>query len=281
MRDYEDKDRKSQPKGPVINMISGGPTAARTTSNSRKAYAWEVMHIMGEIPKKARTEVPLIFDDSDLDGVKFPHDDPFVITPIIGNSPVKRVLVDNGASVDILSYDAFIEMGYNDTQLTPYDMPIYGFNGIESKIEVTIRLPVTIGQEPREAMQMLNFVDIKASTTYNVILGRIGLYAFKAIASTYHLKIKFPTRNGVGEERGDQKMARSCYVAALRHDGAGGQILPIEDMDVREREEQRGKPAECLIPISLSFDDPNKVTNIGALLPKPLKAEITKFLQEK
>ena len=63
--------------------------------------------------------------------------------------------------MDILSYDAFIKMGYNDTQLTPYDMPIYGFNGVESKIEGTIRLPVTIGQEPREAMQMLNFVVLK------------------------------------------------------------------------------------------------------------------------
>ena len=51
-------------------------------------------------------------------------------------------------------------------------------------------------------------------------------------------------------------------------------------MDVREREEQRGKPAEGLISIPLSSDDPNKVTNIGALLPEPLKAEITKFLQE-
>ena len=126
-------------------MISGGPTAAGITSNSRKAYAREVMNIMGEVPKKARTEVPIVFDDSDLDGVKFPHDDPLVITPIIGNSPVKRVLVDNGASVDILSYDAFIKMGYTDAQLTPSDMPIYGFNGVESKIEGTIRLPVTIG----------------------------------------------------------------------------------------------------------------------------------------
>ena len=51
-------------------------------------------------------------------------------------------------------------------------------------------------------------------------------------------------------------------------------------MDVRAREEQRGKPAEDLIQIPLSSDDLNKVTNIGSLLPEPLKAEITKFLQE-
>jgi hypothetical protein len=73
---------------------------------------------------------------------------------------------------------------------------------------------------------MLNFVVIKASSTYNAILGRTGLHAFKAVASTYHLKIKFPTRNGVGEERGDQKTAMSCYVAALRPDGVGGAGSP-------------------------------------------------------
>ena len=83
---------------------------------------------------------------------------------------------------------------------------------------------------------MLNFVVIKASTTYNAILGRTGLHAFKAIASTYHLKIKFPTRNGVGEERGDQKMARICYVAALRHDGAGGKYCSSRTwMSAQER----------------------------------------------
>ena len=61
-------------------MIFGGPTAAGTSKNSRKAYAREFMHIVGEAPKKARTEVSLMFDDTDLEGVKFPHDDPLVIT---------------------------------------------------------------------------------------------------------------------------------------------------------------------------------------------------------
>ncbi|KAL8105090.1 hypothetical protein AgCh_029036 [Apium graveolens] len=96
----------------------------RDQDDQGKAYTREVMHIVGEAPKRARTEVTLAFDDSDLEGVKFPHDDPLVITPVIGNSPVKRVLVDNGASVDILLHDTFLRMGYNDSQLTPTDMPI-------------------------------------------------------------------------------------------------------------------------------------------------------------
>ena len=242
-RDNDDHDRRTEPRGPVINMISGGPTAAGLSSNSRKAYAREVMCIVGEPPKRAKTEIALTFDDSDLEGVKFPHDDPLVITPVIGNSSIKRVLVDNGASVDILFYDAYQKMGYADSQLTPSNMPIYGFNGVESKIEGMIQLPVTMGAEPRQATYMLNFMVIKASSTYNAILGRTGMHAFKAIASTYHLKIKFPTRNGVGEEKGDQKMARSCYVAALKPGGVGGQVLSIKE----------------LVPISLYRGKPEKV----------------------
>ncbi|KAL8147772.1 hypothetical protein AgCh_005188 [Apium graveolens] len=115
---------RPRPRGPVINTIFGGPTAIGLSKNSRKAYAREVMHIVGEAPKRARTEVTMSFDDSDLEGVKFPHDDPLVITSIIGNSPVRRVLMDNGASVDILLHDTFLRIGYNDSQLTPTDMRI-------------------------------------------------------------------------------------------------------------------------------------------------------------
>ncbi|XP_074374228.1 uncharacterized protein LOC141714617 [Apium graveolens] len=168
----------------------------------------------------------LEFGDPDLEGLKFPQDDPLVITPIIGNCHVMRVLVDSGASVDILFHDIFIRMGYNDSQLTPSDAPIYGFNHVECKGEGAIQLPVTIGEEPREATQMLNFQVVKAASTYNAIMGRTGIHAFKTVPSTYHMVLKFPTRNGVGEARGDQKVAHSCYVAALRPNGTGGRSSP-------------------------------------------------------
>ncbi|KAL8134681.1 hypothetical protein AgCh_009636 [Apium graveolens] len=218
-KNFEDR---SRPRGPVINTIFGGPTAAGLSKNSRKAYTREVMHIVGEAPKRAKTEVTLAFDDSDLEGVKFPHDDPLVITPIIGNSPVKRVLVDNGASVDILLQDAFLRMGYNDSQLTPTDMPIYGFAGVECPVEGIIKLPTTIGTEPRQATQMLDFVVMES--------------------------------------------------------GAG--FLPIEDMDVRENDEKREKPAEDLISVPLDPENPERMTFIGAILEEPLRGKLVKFLQE-
>ncbi|XP_074328121.1 uncharacterized protein LOC141666034 [Apium graveolens] len=174
----------------------------------------------------------MVFDDFDLEEVKFPHDDPLFITPIIGNNLVKIVLVDNGASVDILLYHTFIRMGYNDSQSTPTDMPIYSFAGVECSVEGIIKLPLTMGQEARQATQILNFVVVKAGSTYNAIIGRIGIHAFKAVPSSYHFVIKFPTRDEIGEERGDQKMARSCYVASLRADVVGGVDMPGIDPEL-------------------------------------------------
>ena len=88
-RGRDDRDQHTQPRG---------PTTTRTMENPRKAYAKEVLQIVGRSSKKAKVETIISFNDDDLEGIKFPHDDPLVIMPVIGNSPVKRVLVDGGAS---------------------------------------------------------------------------------------------------------------------------------------------------------------------------------------
>ncbi|XP_074353007.1 uncharacterized protein LOC141692168 [Apium graveolens] len=184
------------------------------------------MSKIGVPSKHSKSEMMLEFGDPDLEGLKFPQDDPLVFTPIIGNCPVMRVLVDNGDFMDILFHNTFIRMGYNDSQLTPSDVPIYGFNHVECKVEGAIQLPVTIGEEPREGTQMLNFQVVKAASTYNAIMGRTQIHVFKAVSSTYPIFRKFPTRNGIGEAKGDQKMAHGCYVAALRPDRIGGRSSP-------------------------------------------------------
>ena len=56
-----------------------------------------------------------------------------------------------------------------------------------------------MGQEPCEVTQILNFLVIKEISSYNAILGRTGINVFQVVASTYHLKIKFP--RGMGLDR--------------------------------------------------------------------------------
>uniref|UniRef100_A0A2N9GRM8 Reverse transcriptase domain-containing protein n=1 Tax=Fagus sylvatica TaxID=28930 RepID=A0A2N9GRM8_FAGSY len=66
---------------------------------------------------------------------------------------------------------------------------------------------------------------------YNAIIGRPTLNRLRAVTSTYHLLLKFPTEHGIGEVRGDQVAARECYLASL---GSGGQN---QTMSIEEAEE--------------------------------------------
>ena len=53
------------------------------------------------------------------------------------------------------------------------------------------------------------------SSTYNAILGRPILNSWKAIISTYHIMIKFPTDYRVRELCGNQVAACECYIAMM------------------------------------------------------------------
>ena len=52
----------------------------------------------------------ITFTDKDARGIQTFHDDAVVISLIIANYDVKRVLVDNGSSANMLFYEAFQKM---------------------------------------------------------------------------------------------------------------------------------------------------------------------------
>lgn len=47
------------------------------------------MHIVEEAPKLAKIVVAIFFDESNIEGLKFPHNDPLVIILVKGNNQVK------------------------------------------------------------------------------------------------------------------------------------------------------------------------------------------------
>ena len=64
-------------------------------------------------------------------------------------------------------------------------------------------LSVTIGDYPQQITKDVTFLMVDCSSAYNAILGRPTLNSWKAVTSTYHLMIKFPTDYGVGELYGN------------------------------------------------------------------------------
>ena len=52
-------------------------------------------------------------------------------------------------------------------------------------------------------------------------MGRSWLHKMKAIPSTLHQKLRFPTKDGVMEINGDQVAAKQCVLAAAKKSSPG------------------------------------------------------------
>jgi len=72
---------------------------------------------------------PIPTTDDDFHGLDHQQDDPMVITVEIENYAVKKVLIDQGSSVDILYWATYQKLQLPDTAMVPYDEPIYDFSG--------------------------------------------------------------------------------------------------------------------------------------------------------
>ena len=81
--------------------------------------------------KKAKLERPLVmgFSDEDKIGTIQPHDDALVITLRIGGYDVKRVMADQGSTVEIMYPNLYKGLSLRAKNLTPYSSPLVSFEG--------------------------------------------------------------------------------------------------------------------------------------------------------
>ncbi|XP_074376852.1 uncharacterized protein LOC141718368 [Apium graveolens] len=89
----------------IVDIILRGYAAGGMSNNSRKSYAREVCNVSPECPKKCKASPSPIISFSDEDSspnIIRGHQDALVIIAKIGTNTVKKILIDNGSSVDIL-----------------------------------------------------------------------------------------------------------------------------------------------------------------------------------
>nr|XP_023874804.1 uncharacterized protein LOC111987331 [Quercus suber] len=184
----------------------------------------------------------MCFSEEDARGIKQPHDDPLVIMIMIECFNTRRVLVDNGSSADIIYLSAFQQLKVDPNKLRPFESPIVSFSGDKVYPRGIVMLTVTAGSYPLQ---------------------------WKATTSTYCLKVKFPTEQGVGEIRGDQVLARECYQA----------VLASRENHTWVIEDKSPKIMEKLETVKLVEEDPSKTTQVGTNLSPKTKESIILFLK--
>ncbi|XP_028122747.1 uncharacterized protein LOC114319881 [Camellia sinensis] len=136
----------------------------------------------------------------DLDMVQHPHNDALVITLKIGKFQVRRILVDQGNSCDIMYVTCYKGLGLHLDDLEQSNNPMVGFNGTPTWSLGATNLEVQAGTKKVST----EFTVIDTPSPYNVILGRQWLHAIRVVPSTLHQLLRFPTEHGIEKVRGDQ-----------------------------------------------------------------------------
>ncbi|XP_011076537.1 uncharacterized protein LOC105160757 [Sesamum indicum] len=227
--------RDNPPTKGIIHTISGGLTN-RDSMRSRKKYTKESRSRYGQQVMHVEKQENIVFGDEDMSSGAPDQNDPMVIKMDIANYQIHKVLIDNGSSIDIIFSDVLRKMDLKNVRLKPVRTPLVGFRGSEVVPEGVIELPVFLGEEPKRKTCMVQFLVVDSPFTYNVVLGRPGLNKFRAVVSTYHLKMKFPRPQGVGEVTCDQRTTRQCYNLAVKQGETMKKEKRKEEMDQVKRQ---------------------------------------------
>lgn len=115
-----------------------------------------------------------------------------------------------------MSRSTFDKMGLTSNMLKPSHNPLYGFAGDKFVPDGNIDLPLSAGGPDNQKALIVKFLVVNIPLVYNIILGHPTLNGLKAIIFTYHLLMKFPVGDDVGEVREDQYKAKRFYALALR-----------------------------------------------------------------
>ena len=153
--------------------------------------------------------IPIIFSEDNARGVHHPHCDALVVILPVANKRLHRILIDNGSSADILFLSTFARMGLERSQLKPYTTSLHGFAGGSVVPEGVIELLLSFRKSPTKVTTIVNFIVVDQSSSYNVVLGRLTLYAIKGTTSIYHYALKFQLKLELGLYKESKKKQMS------------------------------------------------------------------------
>ena len=163
-------------------------------------------------------------------------------------------------------------MGIDKERLIPTNASLVEFRGTRVLSLGAVTLSVVVGDYPQQITKDVTFLVVDCLSAYSAILGRPTLNSWKAVTSTYHLMIKFPTDYEVGELRGNQVAARKCYVAMMEMDDHF-QAMSIEEYQMTT------EPVKELEDVFLDDSNHEWTTKIRTFASPAIRQALTTFLR--
>lgn len=91
--------------------------------------------------------LPITFTTNDFKAIDLMQDDPMVISVEIANCIIKKTLVDQGSSTNILFCKTFKQMDISESQILPHVDPLFSFVGERVRTKGCIWLYTKLGHE--------------------------------------------------------------------------------------------------------------------------------------
>ncbi|XP_057811429.1 uncharacterized protein LOC131025646 [Salvia miltiorrhiza] len=191
-RDRHDDHREATPPNPpsherTVNVIYGGSEVSGVTHSAAKKHTRQAKSNKAEtnMPCQTASTLPtqtISFHTTESDKLLHPHHD------ALGDG-LERVQNNKKKFAVLIGFS-----GETKTTMGEIDLPVYA-EGVN---------------------QSTKFLVINAPSAFNVILGRPWIHDMEAVPSTYHQVIRFPTKWGIKEIRGEQKDSRACYQTTMK-----------------------------------------------------------------
>nr|XP_009593539.1 uncharacterized protein LOC104090189 [Nicotiana tomentosiformis] len=192
----------------TINMIIG--SSNDVSINNVKFTATHKLKRSITHERYDKLEESIIFDESDADGLTFPHNDALIVTLQILDIDVKCIMVDDGSGACIIHSRVLAQMRVEDKILPRY-ITLTGFNNAVERTSGEITLPILASGITLET----TFHIMDHATAYNAIVGRPWIHHMRVVPSSLYQVIKFPTPWGIYSIRGKHRTSREYYRIAM------------------------------------------------------------------
>ena len=126
--------------------------------------------------------IEITFSNEDMEVGHLDHKRPLYLAASINQIPIKRALVDTGASVNLILLSTLQAAGISERKIQGCPMEVTGFSKKGEYITGHIQLWLKVGP----IASLAHFHVVKMEVSYHVLLGRPWLHKHRLVPSTYH-----------------------------------------------------------------------------------------------